>query len=138
MSIQVESEAAVLHPMTCYMHRPSFLWILLGHPPPKFNKCAVERNELLLARRAYARASTRARQGTRFSGRFLVVGAIHDGANARETASTAIQQHNPTAFVAPNADDRAWAVLMLARLSGEANLVRLRTARLGPSAEPKV
>ena len=46
----------MLHPMTCYMHRPSFLWILLApHPPPKFNNCAVERNELLLARRAYAR-----------------------------------------------------------------------------------
>ena len=111
----------MLHPMTCYMHRPSFLWILLApHPPPKFNNCAVERNELLLARRAYARGEHACPTGYAVFRRFLVVGAIHDGANTRENASTAIQQHNPTATLAPNSDDRAWAVLMLARLSGEA------------------
>ena len=107
--------------MTCYMHRPSFLWILLApHPPPKFNNCAVKRNELLLARRAYARGEHACPTGYAVFRRFLVVGAIHDGANTRENASTAIQQHNHTATLAPNSDDQAWAVLMLARLSGEA------------------
>ena len=111
----------MLHPMTCYMHRPSFLWILLApHPPQNSANSAVSESNSCSPVALTRGASTRARQGTRFSGRFLVVGAIHDGADTRENASTAIQQHNHTATLAPNSDDQAWAVLMLARLSGEA------------------